>query len=361
MGTVHQSYRELSQEELRVNTGLNLFAAVLTVGSYIYVIAQAFATRISLGDVTLYIEAVRNMQQHLGTMAWTVASLSERTLFFSHYEALTTLQPSLELRQPAREVPPLTHGIELRHVSFRYTDDADDVLKGINLTIRKGETLALVGLNGAGKTTIVKLLTRFYDPTEGEILWDGIDIRHFEPAALRERLGAVLQDFNQYDLTARENIGLGDTRYIDDLERVRRVAQEVGVDDFIRDLPQGYETVLSRWLVELGEDGTDLSGGQWQKVAIARMYMRNADVMLLDEPTAALDAESELDIHQRFVHLAQNRASILISHRFSTVRMADKIAVLENGRIAEYGTHMELIALNGAYAQLYTVQAAQYT
>ncbi|MEM9954516.1 MAG: ABC transporter ATP-binding protein [Chloroflexota bacterium] len=361
MGDIHDKQRELSQEELHVNTGLNLFSAALTVGSYVYVIAQAFALRISLGDVTLYIEAVRNMQQHLSVMAWTVASLSERTLFFSHYETLTALQPSIEQLHPSRDVPSLTDAIELRNVSFRYTDESEYVLRGVSLTLRKGETLALVGLNGAGKTTIVKLLTRFYDPTEGEILWDGIDIRHFDPADLRGRMGAVLQDFNQYDLTARENIGLGDTRYIEDMERVRQVAQTVGVDGFIRDLPQGYETVLSRWLVESGKNGTDLSGGQWQKVAIARMYMRNADVMLLDEPTAALDAEAELDIHERFVHLAQNRASLLISHRFSTVRMADKIAVLEDGRITEYGTHAELMTRNSTYAQLYKVQAAQYT
>ena len=205
------------------------------------------------------------------------------------------------------------------------------------------------------------MLARFYDPTEGQILWDGVDIRHFTPDSLRERLGAVFQDFVKYDLTARENIGLGDVQYIEDIERIQSTAQQVGVDDFITALPQGYETILSRWLVDKDDDGTDLSGGQWQKVAISRTYLRNVDVLMLDEPTSALDAEAEYDIYQRFADISKNRATVLISHRFSTVRMADKIAVIDDGTIQEYGTHLELLDKGGTYARLYGLQAQQYT
>ena len=356
----HQNRRELNQDELRVNTGLNVFNAVIMVGSYLYVIAQAFTQTITLGDVTLFIEAVRTVQLHLNGLSWTVVSLSERALFFSHYQTLMELPLELAQYEPMQDVPPLQHQIELRNLSFRYTEQAGFVLKNVNLTIRKGESLALVGLNGAGKTTLVKLLARFYDPTEGAILWDGIDIRHFKPECLRQHLGAVLQDFIQYELSVRENIGFGNIEYINDTPHIQSIAQQIGVDSFIQDLPQGYETILSRWLFDKDEDGTDLSGGQWQKIAIARTYLRNVEVLLLDEPTAALDAEAEHDIYERFAEIAHNRATLLISHRFSTVRMADRIAVIEDGCIQEYGTHQELIALNGTYARLYGLQAAQY-
>jgi ATP-binding cassette, subfamily B, bacterial len=313
---IHQVRRELNQEELRVNTGLNLLRASVTVVTYLYVIGEAFAQRITLGDITLYIEAVRNIQSQLGSLSWTVVSLSERALFFSFYQELMAMESTLAQLEPIQDAPPLTHQLELRGVSFRYTDESEYVLKDINLTIEKGESLAIVGLNGAGKTTLVKLLARFYDPSEGQILWDGIDIRHFPPDSMRQRLGAVLQDFMQYDLSARENIGFGDVQYVDDLERIQTAAEQVGIDEFITDLSEGYETILSRWLVEKDDEGTDLSGGQWQKVAISRTYLRDVDVLMLDEPTAALDAEAEHDIYERFAEITKNRATVLISHRF---------------------------------------------
>jgi len=358
---VHHEQRQLNLEELRVNTGLNILASVVTIGTYLFVIGRAFSQQITIGDVTLYIEAVRSIQNQLRSLSYSIVNMSERTLFFTHYENLMNTKTTLAQLEPMQEVPLLQHEIELRAVSFRYTEDSDFVLKDINLVIRKDESLALVGLNGAGKTTLVKLLARFYDPTEGQILWDGVDIRHFTPDSLRERLGAVFQDFMRYDLTARENIGLGDVRYIDDLDRIQATAQQVGVDEFIQTLPQAYETILSRWLIDKDDEGTDLSGGQWQKVAISRTYLRDVDVLMLDEPTSALDAEAEYDIYQRFADISKGRATVLISHRFSTVRMADKIAVIEDGSIKEYGSHFELLEQGGTYARLYGLQAQQYT
>jgi ATP-binding cassette subfamily B protein len=215
-------------------------------------------------------------------------------------------------------------------------------------------------LNGAGKTTLVKLLTRLYDPTEGQILWDGIDIREFDLDDLRRHIGAIFQDFVRYNLTARENIGVGEVAYIEDLPRVVDAAEDVGIHELIMGMPEQYETILSRWLVE-DTTGVDLSGGQWQKVGTARMFMRAADFLILDEPTAALDAQAEFETYERFVELVSGRTCVLISHRFSTVRMADLIAVLEDGIITEYGSHEELMARPATYAKLYNMQAERYT
>ncbi|VAW43584.1 Lipid A export ATP-binding/permease protein MsbA, partial [hydrothermal vent metagenome] len=216
------------------------------------------------------------------------------------------------------------------------------------------------GLNGAGKTTLVKLLLRFYDPTEGEILWDGVDIREFTPQELRQRIGAIFQDYLRYDLTAQENIGLGHIKHINDIDRIRQAAMNSGAHKLIEELPQGYQTELSLMFAN-GKLPTDLSGGQWQKIATARLFMRqDADLLILDEPTAALDAKSEHELYEHFVTLVGGHTSLLISHRFSTVRMADRIVVLEDGRITEQGTHETLLRLGGQYAKLYGMQAEKY-
>src|SRR6185436_10640349 len=222
--------------------------------------------------------------------------------------------------------------------------------------ISPAEKIALVGPNGAGKTTIIKLLTRLYDPTEGQILLDGVDLRDYDLHDLRQRIGVIFQDFVRYHLAAAENVGFGQIEALDDRPRIVGAAQKSGADSVITALPQGYDTTLGRWFYQ----GRDLSGGEWQKIALARAFMRDCEVLVLDEPTAALDAENELRVFQQFRELAEDKIAVLISHRFSTVRMADRIFVIEKGEITERGTHADLLALNGTYARLFTLQAESY-
>jgi ATP-binding cassette subfamily B protein len=258
---------------------------------------------------------------------------------------------------PAPGGPGKAGGIVLEDVGFRYPGKDAFALRHINLTIPHGESLALVGENGAGKTTLVKLLTRLYQPTEGRILLDGRDLEEWDPAALRKRFGVLFQDFNQYQLKVRENVGLGSVEHLEDQPRIERAVEQGGAGEVVSALKGGLDAPLGRWF----QDGNELSGGQWQKIALARAFMReDADILVLDEPTAALDAEAEHAVFQRFRELAQGRTTIVISHRFPTVRMAHDIVVLESGGIVEEGTHDELVARGGKYARMFALQAEGY-
>ncbi|MFC4116317.1 ABC transporter ATP-binding protein [Nonomuraea zeae] len=273
--------------------------------------------------------------------------------------------PDLPAPRHHKPLAPLLRGIELRDVWFRYSDDHPWVLRGVNLFIPHGHTVALVGRNGGGKSTLVKLLCRFYDPTRGAILWDGVDLRDVAPETLRDRIGAVFQDFVAYELTAADNIAVGDLAASEDQARVERAARDAGVHDTVAALPYGYRTLLSRGFTseEEGEEaeGVLLSGGQWQRVALARAFLRrDRDLMILDEPSAGLDPEAEYEVHSRLARLRSGRTSVVISHRLGAVRDADRIVVLAGGVVAEEGTHAALLAGGGTYAQLFTRQAAGY-
>lgn len=356
---LQNAQRNQQLKEIYWQSALSLLTSIVSAGTFVVVVLQAFSGGISLGDVALYTSAVGTVQAALSGTILALAKGNESTMFFTFYIDLLALPQTISIPSLPHRILPLVSSIEFRNVSFRYSEKHPWILRNIFLTISVGQCLAIVGLNGVGKTTLVKLLTRMYDPSEGQILWDGVDIREFDPVELRRKMGVIFQDFVHYDLTVQENIGLGDVADIENEQRVHRAAQIVGIHETLKNLPEGYQTVLSRWLTE-NENGIDLSGGEWQKIALARMFMRDADVLILDEPTAALDAQAEYDVYSHFVELVSGKTSLLISHRFSTVRMADMIAVLEDGKVSEYGSHEQLVSLGGTYAKLYNMQANMY-
>ncbi len=340
------------------SVGLGLLSSLTYYGAYAWIVLRTVGQSITLGDMTLYLSVFRQSQGTFAALFGGVAELYENSLFMSNLFAFLDLKPQMAPAADAHPVPThLKQGVEFRNVSFQYPGRKEYALRNVNLKIRPGEKIALVGTNGAGKTTLIKLLTRLYDPTEGQILVDGIDLREYDLTQWRNKIGVIFQDFVRYHLTANENIGLGQVDALEDHPRIIQAAEKGGADTMLRDLPEGYETMLGKWF----KDGHDLSGGEWQKVALSRAFMRDAELLVLDEPTAALDAQQEYQIFQRFRELTADKMAILISHRFSTVRMADRIAVISDGTIAELGSHEELMAIEGGtYQHLFNIQAQGY-
>lgn len=362
----------LERSVVRVQILLAVLGAVLAAVGLLWAVHAAATRTISVGDVSVFIASLAGLQAGLAALVEGIAQGHQAALLFHHY--LTVVGSDDDLAGPTRprELAPLSHAIEFRDVWFRYSDDAPWVLRGLNLTIPHGTTLGVVGLNGAGKSTLVKLLCRFYDPQRGAVLWDGVDVRDVPVEQLRQRIGAVFQDYMDYDLTAAENIGLGDLDALDDRDRIRDAAERAGVHATIERLPAGYRTMLSR-LFHAGDadgdpedaaltNGVRLSGGQWQRLALARGLMRRGrDLMILDEPSSGLDAVAEREVHDRLRELRAGATSVLVSHRLSAVRQADRIVVVQDGRILESGDHASLTASpDGVYARLFRNQAEGY-
>ena len=352
--------RRLALRRLGWGLGLGLLSLLAFYGCYAWVASRAARGAISLGDMVLYLSLFRQGQGAFQTMLTSIGSMYEDALFMSNlFDYLEVPSQGEQPRVLPARVAPRGRGnaLELRNVSFRYAGKSAWALRDVNLTLRPGEKLGLVGENGAGKSTLVKLLLRLYEPTEGDILLGGVNLKDMDPAELRARFGAVFQDFVRYQFTAQENIGLGWVPAMDDRARVLRAAEEGGATEVLEQLPRGLDTMLGGWF----EKGTELSAGQWQKLGVSRAFMRDeAEVLILDEPTASIDAAAEHALFERFQRLAADRIAIVISHRFSTVRMADRIAVLHQGEVEELGSHAELMARGGRYANLFELQARGY-
>jgi len=354
---LHRQTVGLAKRKLLLGSLLTLLGTVGYYGTYAYVIYQTVIGAWSLGQLTFLAGAIAGASTNIQALFSTFSGIADQALFLTDLLDFLAVRPRIVSKAGAIAAPrPIRRGIEFKDVWFAYPSNPNPILRGISLHLAPRERIALVGENGQGKTTIAKLLTRLYDPTEGQILLDGIDLREYDLEDLWKEVGVIFQDFMRYDMTARENIAMGRVESADDRFQMRAAAMKSYAESLIRKLPKGYDQLLGCRF----EGGIELSGGEWQKIALARAHLREAQLLILDEPTAALDARSEHEVFERFTELAEGKMTLLISHRFSTVRMADRILVLKDGRITEQGSHDELVRNGGHYAEMFELQAAGY-
>jgi ATP-binding cassette, subfamily B, bacterial len=354
---VYEQDVALARKRLGIGSILSFVSTGGYYGAYAYVIWRTLAGRLGIGTFYFLTNAILQASSNIQQVFSTLSGIADQALFLTDLLAFFEMKPTIRSKPNALRAPrPIQQGFEFRDVSFRYPGTSRLVIDRLNFHLHPAERVALIGENGQGKTTIVKLITRLYDPTEGEILLDGVDLREYDLEDLYREIGVIFQDFMRYEMTARENIAVGKIEDLDNIPLLQSAARKSLADEVISRLPAEYEQMLGRRF----EGGVDLSGGEWQKLALARAYLRDAQLLVLDEPTAALDARSEYQVFQRFSELTSGKMALFISHRFSTVRMADRIVVLENGKIAEEGTHDRLTRMGGRYAEMFELQAASY-
>ncbi len=362
-----QIYREdvaLSRSKLILGGLLGIIGTLGYYGAYVYVIWRTLHGAYDIGMFTFLTAAIQQASSNLQQVFSTASGIADQALFLTDLLAFFAMEPIVQSKPDGLSPPVrIAQGFEFRNVSFAYPGTERVILKNFNLTLKPGERIALIGENGQGKTTVVKLITRLYDPTEGQILLDGIDLREYKLDELHRQIGVIFQDFMRYEMTVRENIAVGVIDQVPNQEQARIAQRDVDdaahkslADTVVGKLAGGYDQMLGRRF----EGGVELSGGEWQKIALARAYLREAQLLILDEPTAALDARSELEVFERFAELTQGKMALLISHRFSTVRMADRIVVLSGGQLIEEGDHQNLMAKGGVYAGMFEMQAASY-
>lgn len=338
----------------------SVLSALGTAGyyvAYVFIVIQTINGSITLGTLTFLAGSFLRMRNLLESMMMRFNTMAEGALYLQDFFDFFDIKPQIAKKEKVKSFPrPIKQGFVFENLGFQYAGTDFWAVRNLNFSLLKGEKLALVGENGAGKTTLVKLLARLYDPTEGRILLDGVDLREYDPEDLRQEIGVIFQDFVKYQFKFGENIGVGNITERENQQRIENSAAMSMADSVVKQLPQGYEQMIGRRFA----NGVELSGGQWQKIALGRVYMRDAQLLILDEPTAALDARAEHEVFQRFADLSKDKTAVLISHRFSTVRMADRILVLQNGQMAELGSHWELLAQGGKYAELFNLQAKGY-
>jgi ATP-binding cassette, subfamily B, bacterial len=356
-GDIYNENKKIAIKRATVGSALNVVSTGGYYGAYVVVLARTLAGGISIGTFTFLTSAFARSRGYIERILSGFNDISEQAIFVQDLFEFFEMEPSIRSIPTAIPAPrPIRQGFEFRNVNFSYAGSEHPVVQNINFRLYPGEKVALIGENGAGKTTLVKLLARLYDPTSGQILLDGRDLREYDVEDLRREIGVIFQDYMRYDMLIRENIGFGNIDSLNDHARMETAARKSLAKGLISRFPDGYDQMVGRRF----EGGVDLSGGEWQKLALARAYMRDAQLLILDEPTATLDARAEYEVFQRFSELTQGRTAVLISHRFSTVRMADRILVLAGGEIQEEGTHEQLLALRGRYAELFELQAAGY-